>query len=153
LSLPLKKITTAGQRERREQSKEKLWRIAFDSWQRETRAIDQYLPLPTIPKRILKADFKSFIGWASEQKNIPELLQQADNVDQQQTIKAAKTRLLNIEQMEWVQHHFQRAIEIWLLFDQALYLEENGYQCEIFEFCELHFSPRNLMLKAIKLDS
>ncbi len=153
LSLPLKKITTAGQRERREQSKEKLWRIAFDSWQRETRAIDQYLPLPTIPKRILKADFKSFIGWASEQKNIRELLQQAESVDQQEILKAAKTRLVNIEQMEWVQHHFQRAIEIWLLLDQALYLEENGYQCEIFEFCELQFSPRNLMLKATRLDN
>ncbi len=150
LSLPLKKVVTAGQRERNEQSKEKLWRVAFDSWQRNVRSIDQYMPLPTIPKRILKSDFKSFILWASEIKKQPQLMQQADEVDVEKVLRQATKRMPAVQQMEWVQSHFQRAVEVWLLLDQALYLAEHGYQCEIIEFCEQAVTPRNLMLKANK---
>ncbi len=148
LSLPLKKMVTAGQREKADQSKEKLWRIAFDCWQREVLTTDQYMPLPTIPKGVLKSDFDSFVVWACKIKKHASLIQQAQNLDSSRTLAQANKRMPAILQMEWVQHHFQRAIEVWLLLDQALFLQENGYQCEIFEFCEVIDSPRNLMLRA-----
>jgi hypothetical protein len=150
LSLPLRQTVTAGQREQREQSQEKLWRMAFDCWQRQVRFTDEYMPLPTIPKRILKSNFKTFIQWTSEVKQHPELMKNSQSIDALAILDAAQKRMPGIQQMEWVQHHFQRAIEIWLLLDQALYLQENGYQCEIFEFCEQRFTPRNLMLKACR---
>lgn len=151
LSLPLKKIVTAGRREKVEQSKEKLWRIAFDCWQRKVLTSDHYMPLPTIPKRVLKSGFESFVAWASETKKQPQLIQQAGILDSQKALQEASNRMPAILQMEWVQHHFQRAIEVWLLLDKAMYLQENGYKSEIFEFCNASDSPRNLMLRAIRI--
>ncbi len=146
LSLPLRQLVTAGEREQREQKQERLWRIAFDCWQRNKRNIDQYMPLPTIPKKILKGSFSDFILWAATEKSIDV----SSSVLVDETLMQAQKRLPVITQMEWVQFQFQRAIEVWLLLDQVLFLEANGYMCDLFEFCEKSLTPRNLMLRADK---
>jgi hypothetical protein len=146
LSLPLRQLVTAGERERREQQQERLWRIAFDCWQRRVRGIDEYLPLPTIPKSILKSDFVDFIRWAADCKS----LDPGASISPDVLLSQAEARLPAIAQMEWVQNQFQRPLEIWLLLDQVLYLERHGYQCELFEFCDRNDTPRNLMIKAVK---
>lgn len=150
LSLPLRTVVTAGARGRREQQQEKLWRIAFDNWQRSILNSEEYLPLSTIPKHILKGSFEGFIKWAAEKKQNSQLLENSIEVDSAFWIESAKQRLVSITQMEWVQSHFQRAIEVWLMLDQVLFLEHNAYDCELFEFCGTQTTPRNLMLKAIR---
>jgi hypothetical protein len=45
---------------------------------------------------------------------------------------------------------FRRALECWLVLDKALFLEEQGYRCEISQFCSTDISPRNLLIQAIK---
>ncbi|MGX5201179.1 methyltransferase [Aliikangiella sp. IMCC44632] len=150
LSLTLRQLVTAGKRERSEQEKEKLWRLAFDSWQREVLQSNTYMPLPTIPKNILKGHFKSFIIWAARVKQSNDLLSATEKIDETKVIAMATERLPQVIQMEWVQAQFQRALEVWLLLDKAIFLQDQGYQCELFEFCEVKLTPRNIMLKAVK---
>ena len=150
LALPLRKTVTAGSREKREQARERLWRIGFDCWQREERGVDEYLPLATIPKAILKGEFKDFIQWAAQKKLNEKLAFESNSFDEALVLKNAEKRLPAITQMEWVQNKFQRAIEVWLLLDQVLFLEESGYQCQLFEFCDLQITPRNILLFASK---
>ncbi|MBV1911596.1 MAG: SAM-dependent methyltransferase [Kangiellaceae bacterium] len=150
LGLPLREVVTAGRRKQSEQKRERLWRIAFDCWQREIRQVDEYLPLPTIPKKVLKGVFIEFISWACKRKAILSLQQACDSINETQLLDKANQRLPVVAQMEWVQNRFRRGLEIWLLLDQILFLEGKGYQCELIEFCEKEYTPRNLMIKAVR---
>ncbi|MCP4913120.1 MAG: methyltransferase [Oligoflexia bacterium] len=49
-----------------------------------------------------------------------------------------------------IRWQFGRALEKWILFDRALYLEEKGLQVNIFELFDRSLSPRNIGISAIK---
>ncbi|GAM69239.1 SAM-dependent methyltransferases [Vibrio sp. JCM 19236] len=41
-----------------------------------------------------------------------------------------------MERLGLVQQLFQRPLELWLVLDKALYLQEQGYQVELSQFCD-----------------
>lgn len=43
---------------------------------------------------------------------------------------------------------FRRALELWLVFDRARYLEQHGYRVSVSAFCPRASSPRNLLIAA-----
>lgn len=43
---------------------------------------------------------------------------------------------------------FRRAIELWLAFDRARYLEQRGYRVSVSTFCPRAVTPRNLLICA-----
>jgi hypothetical protein len=45
---------------------------------------------------------------------------------------------------------FRRALELRCVLDSLLYLQEQGYQCSLSEFCSASLSPRNLLIQAQK---
>ena len=53
--------------------------------------------------------------------------------------------------MELVRHLFRRPLEVWLLLDRALFLEEQGYQAEVGTFCPKPMTPRNLLIRAVRV--
>ena len=57
-------------------------------------------------------------------------------------------RLAQVRNLELVRGLFRRPLELWLVLDRALYLQENGYDVRVGEFCDSHLTPRNLMLLA-----
>ena len=144
LKLPLRQTVTAGRRERQWRRREVSWRLAFDSLQRELRGEDSYLPLPAVPKHWLAGDFAGFAGWAAQQK----ALVLPAGIDWHTVEQQGEQRWHAVQQMEFVQHRFQRPLELWLLLDKALYLQEQGYQVTVGRFCDYRDSPRNWMIQA-----
>ena len=57
-----------------------------------------------------------------------------------------------MEKLSLVQQVFRRPLEIWLALDRAIYLQEQGYEASIEEFCERSITPRNLLIHGVKLD-
>jgi len=45
---------------------------------------------------------------------------------------------------------FRRPLELWLVLDQALFLQEQGYSVKLATFCPASLTPRNLLLTAEK---
>jgi hypothetical protein len=146
LQMPLQETVTAGARQQRQRRQELLWRLSFDCLQRELRQTDCYLPLPTIPRRLLKEDFFAFIHWATEQKHL--IL--PSTIDCEYYLAKGQERIRSVEQMELVQFLFQRPLEIWLALDKVLFLQQSGYSVSLTEFCEKKVTPRNLLIIAHK---
>ncbi len=55
--------------------------------------------------------------------------------------------------MELVRHLFRRPLEIWLALDRALFLEEQGYEVELGAFCDKPMTPRNLLIRAVRVQA
>jgi hypothetical protein len=55
-----------------------------------------------------------------------------------------------MERLSLVQQIFQRPLEMWLVYDRALFLQQHGYYVDLFTFCERRVTPRNLLIQARK---
>jgi len=146
LSMCLRQTVTGGAKVKRQRQQELLWRLSFDCLQRQLRKQDTYLALPTIPRQLLNGSFADFIYWCCQQKHLatPDLAQ--IEAAQEQGTQRLRANL----HMELVQHCFQRPIEVWLVLDKALYLQQQGYQVDISEFCPATLTPRNLKISALR---
>ncbi len=145
LKLAVKEVVTAGAREQRLKQLELTYRLGFDSWQRSARQQDEYLPVPSIQKAILKQGFTAFCLWAAEQKGLLHLQAQLPFEGFE---AIGQTRYQQIQKLEAISQLFRPALEYWLVLDRAIYLEENGYQVEIGKFCDKSLTPRNWMIRA-----
>lgn len=147
LGLPLQESVTAGQRVRRLRDQSMAWRLAFDSWQREARGVNEYLPTPSRPESALRqgiADFCRSLA-AHHGLQLPEPQSWAELERQ------GWQRLAQVRNLELLPALFRRPLEVWLLLDRALYLVESGYQVRVGQFCEPGLTPRNLLLTAEKI--
>lgn len=145
LGLPLADLVTAGSRGVRLRETELLWRLAFDAWQRQARGLDQYLPLPAIPKALLSGEFSAFARWAAGRKGLDWPQGQGDDA---YWLEQARLLRQQVNRLELVRHWFRRPLEYWLVLDQALFLAEQGYQVQWGIFCDYRVTPRNLLLNA-----
>ncbi|MDF2177896.1 methyltransferase [Aliiglaciecola sp. CAU 1673] len=146
LRLAVQETVTATSRDTKRRQTERLYRLVFDNWQRQVNNSNSYLNVPPVPHSLLKEDVLAFCQWAAKQKELP-----APREEQLPSLfEHAQVRAKQIQRMEWVQHQFRRALELWLVLDRCLYLEEEGYQVELMTFCERQVSPRNLFIRAKK---
>lgn len=144
LALPLTATVTASTRERRLRDQSMAWRLAFDRLQRELRAVDNYLPTPSLSSTWFN---KSFAQWCIDLaavKGLGDLPEQ----DWRALEAFGWQRLAQVRNLELVRGLFRRPLELWLLLDQALFLVEQGFNVELGEFCALELTPRNLLLLA-----
>ena len=144
LGLPLSETVTAGARVRRQRDQSMARRLAFDLLQRQLRGSDSYLPTPSLPSGWLAKPFFTYIQDLAALKG----LSTAGFKDWDALEAAGWLRLAEVRNLEAVRNLFRRPLEIWLVLDRALYLEENGYQVRLGEFCQPSLTPRNLMLLA-----
>lgn len=146
LGLPLTATVTASARERRLRDQSMAWRLAFDSLQRELRGTDEYLPTPSLPSRWFQ---KTFAQWCIELAALKEL--PAVPEQNWQALEALGwRRLAEVRNLELVRGLFRRPLELWLVLDQALFLQEHDYAVELGEFCPVALTPRNLLLRAFR---
>ncbi len=147
LGLPLQQTATAGKRIRLLRDRSMAWRLAFDLWQREARGVDEYLPTPSRPESAVAAGMPAFCRdlSAHHRLGLPE--------PKNWTALEARgwQRLAVARNLELLQALFRRPMEMWLLLDRALFLEEQGYQVRVGQFCPPELTPRNLMLLAERL--
>lgn len=144
LRLPLQETVTSGQRVRRLRDQSMAWRLAFDLWQRQARGVDRYLSTPSRPESALNQGFEAFCRDMAAHHQL-ELQPPACWAELEQQ---GWQRLAVVRNLELVRALFRRPLEIWLLLDRALFLQEQGYQVQLGQFCPPALTPRNLLIVA-----
>ncbi len=146
LKLALQETVTAPARVTRLRQLEVTWRLGFDALQRDITGNDAYLPVPSVAKAIFSQTFADFCQWAAEKKGISL----PQGMDYPAYLAKGQRRKTITDRIELVRHVFRRAIEIWLILDRVAYLEEQGYQVDVAEFCDKQVTPRNIIIKAAR---
>lgn len=149
LRLATRQCNTASAAETRKRKQLQAWRLGFDTLQKDIRHTDQYLPCPSLSIRILQEGFERFCKKCAQLKDI-DLPQTIDFLHYQ---SLGQTKYQEYEKLELVRMLFRRALETWLVLDRCLFLEENGYRCEVLQFCTEPTTPRNLLIDARKQGS
>ncbi|WP_016955758.1 methyltransferase [Catenovulum agarivorans] len=144
LKLAVQAQVTAGQRVANLRQTEVLWRLAYQLIRADITGDASYQSLPSVKKSWFTGEFVDFVTWGAEHQGftLPADLDFADYL-QRAAIKQKFT-----QQLEYVRHAFQRALELWLVLDKALFLEQSGYQVEVNYFCPYQTTPRNMMIVA-----
>lgn len=143
LRIPLQETVTGGERVKRHRFLEMSYRLGFDLLLREQLGVTQYIPIPSIKKSSLNEGFEVFCYWASEKKKI-----RLPDVDFSLYQEAGELRYWQMEKLSLIQQAFRRPLEMWLVYDRALYLQSCGYQVELSTFCPKKITPRNILLHA-----
>jgi len=144
LKLAVQDFVTAGQRTARLRDTEQLWRLVFEVYRAAQTGNDSYQSLPAVAKQIFSRDISQFMTWACQHQQLPQPSVSLIN----QLIPLAQQRLLLVRSIDEVRQLFRRPLELWLLLDRALFLQEQGYQVELRQFCRYHDSPRNILIVA-----
>ncbi|MDX1568875.1 MAG: methyltransferase [Xanthomonadales bacterium] len=142
--LALQETVTASPGVQAKRMKLAQWRLGFDLLQREIRGVDEYLPVPSVSDRMLSAGFSAFVGWASRKKG----LEVPGQIDLDHYEDAGWQRLGESRRLSVFRHLFRRPMEMWLVYDRALFLAENGYAVEVGVFCDRKITPRNILIRA-----
>ncbi|PQJ60026.1 SAM-dependent methyltransferase [Vibrio chagasii] len=148
LRIPLQETVTGGERVKRHRQLEMSYRLGFSQLLKAEVGIDEYIPVPSIKKSELAEGFESFCRWACEVKE----LSLGSNVDFDSYLVQGEALFWEMEKLSLVQQVFRRPLEIWLALDRAIYLNEQGYEATIEEFCERSVTPRNLLIHGVKSD-
>lgn len=146
LALAVAETVTGGARIQRQRQQERLWRVAFDLWQKQYFGAQHTLHLPSFPKRFLSQSFREFCHWASTHKQLELALPDAEQ--QQSLLQRAEHKLQQIRRLELVQQPLKRPLELWLILDRVRFLEEHQFDCQLSLFCERNISPRNFLIQA-----
>jgi hypothetical protein len=148
LKLAVSQTATAGNRVKRLRWRELHWRLAFDLLHRDIEGVQQYRPTPSIPKRWLSDSFQVFCEYMAGRLNwsLPRAVAADYFLDE------ADKKLRRILRLEKAKLAFRRALEYYLVLDQALYVRGSGYQVDIKTFCDTDTSPRNIALVAQRDD-
>lgn len=144
LQLPLQETVVANRRAIRLRQREINWRLGFDLLQREVLGVNRYLNVPMARESLLGKDFPTFCRWAAAKRSVPLPPQ----LDFELYERRGEERRTAISRMELLRHLFRRPLEIWLLFDYAMFLGERGYRVQVGEFCEKSATPRNVLIHA-----
>ncbi len=145
LRIPLQETVTGGARVKRHRQLEMSYRLGFDSLLREALAHCCYTPIPSIKKSQLAQGFGAFCHWAAEHKQIA-----LPPCDFSHYADVGEQRFLYMERLSLLQSVFKRPLEMWLVWDKALYLSEHGYQVSVGCFCARHVTPRNILIQATR---
>ncbi|MFA0549864.1 methyltransferase [Vibrio lentus] len=149
LRIPLQETVTGGERVKRHRQLEMSYRLGFSQLLKGELGVDEYVPVPSIKKSELSEGFESFCCWASEVKEISL----GSDIDFDSYLVQGETLFWEMEKLSLVQQVFRRPLEVWLALDRAIYLQEQGYEASIEEFCERSITPRNLLIQGVKIES
>lgn len=144
LALPMSETVTAGNRVRQQRDQSMAWRLAFDQLQRELRGLNDYLPTPSLPASWLQKSLAEYCRDLAALKGLP-----IPGARNWQHLEAAGwQRLAEVRNLELLRGLFRRPLELWLVLDRGLYLQEQGYDVRLGQFCSPSLTPRNLLLLA-----
>jgi hypothetical protein len=144
LRTAVQQTVTAPGYARRQRETLQAWRLGFDLLQRQLSGVDEYLALPTLPSLLSKSSFADFCRHVAALKGI--ILPEA--VDWSYWENGGWQRFEEVTKLDLARLAFRRAMEIWLVLDRAQYLQEQGYQVDVSQFCDQQLTPRNIFLAA-----
>ncbi|QDO85004.1 methyltransferase [Shewanella psychropiezotolerans] len=146
LQVPLQHSTIANAKQVEYRHREIVWRLGFDSLQRDVNRSRRYLPIPSIKQSQLNQGFEAFCHWAAGKKSVE--LPVALDVDFYLELGVQRQRLTR--RIDLVAHLFRDILEHWLLLDRVCFLEEQGYSVKLTRFCSEAITPRNSLILAEK---
>ena len=135
---------TLSASEDRQRRRLRAWRLGFDLLRRALCGAQGYQPLPSLPLSAARLDFAGFCTLAAARTG----LALPPHTAFAEFAARGQQRSEEVERLELVGSLFRRCLELWLVIDLALFLEEQGYQCHISQFCPASVTPRNLLLDA-----
>lgn len=141
LHLAVTETVSAGARERRLRDRDLAWKLAFLEWRAEHTGVrgKTFKPVPAA----WAGD--GFTAWLAR-------LTQREGLDAPVAPEVWEARggqrLREVRRLDLVRLAFRRPLEIWLALDRALFLERQGYQVRLSEFCPRGVTPRNLLISA-----
>ncbi|WP_261817457.1 SAM-dependent methyltransferase [Vibrio gallicus] len=147
LRIPLQETVTGGERVLRHRQLEMVYRLGLDELLTSLTKTQHYQPIPSIKKSQLQHGFEAFCHWAAKTKGFDLPLAEWDKFEQM-----GQARFLEMERLSLVQQVFLRPLEMWLVFDKALFLQEQGYAVSLSQFCDKKITPRNILIQAALLD-
>ncbi len=149
LKLAVQAQVTAGERVTRLRRTEVMWRLAYQELYQELNNLQDYRPLASVAKHWFSGEFSAFAHWAAEQHQwqIPA------DTNWDYYLQLGRQRHLLVQKMQLVRSLFRPLLEQWLVLDRALFLQQQGYQVQVKQFCDYQLTPRNLMISASKSKS
>ena len=146
LKLAVQAQVTAGERVARLRHTEVLWRLAYQELYQAMQGIKDYRPLSSVAKHWFSGEFSAFAHWAAAQHQwqIPA------GTNWEHYLQLGQQRQELVQKMQLVRSLFRPVLEQWLVLDRALYLQQQGYQVQVKQFCDYQLTPRNLMISACK---
>lgn len=148
LRIPLQETVTGGKRVSRHREQEMRYRLGLDLILKNVLGIGGYVSIPSIKKSMLSEGFEHFCCWAAKAKGIT--LPEVNGLFWEKWEKEAEKRYWQMERLSLLQQIFRRGLELWLVYDRALYLQQKGYLVTVAEFCERSVTPRNIIIHAVK---
>ena len=142
--LAVTETVTAAPRQVRERDREMAWKLAFDTWRRQTSGVDEYRTFKPVPAEWRRGSFADFMNRMTRREGITTPgVRSLDALERQGWQRQREVMRLSI-----VRHAFRRPLEVWLALDLAVRLEDDGYSVRLGSFCERHLTPRNLLISA-----
>jgi hypothetical protein len=147
LRVALMDTVVAGERNINIRDKLNEWRLGFDEIQRISRNDDCYLPVPSLPEKLLKGSFKEFCQHVAKIKKITL----REPIDYQHFEQLGVKRYKKTRRYSLVRYIFRRPLEVLLNLDYSLFLQQHNYTVRLGEFSDYRTTPRNIMLLATQV--
>lgn len=155
LRLAMQETVTANGHARRLRDRKSAWRLGFRQLV-TTMTQGKILhgmeaTLPSLPDRYFHGNFATFCTHAAAQRGgVLESGFDFDSLDFDSFETAGEQAHARIKRLELVRHAFRRVLEVWLCLDRACWLESQGFEVNVSEFCAATITPRNILIEAVK---
>ena len=144
LRLAVTETVTSAPREVRKRDQEMAWKLGFDQLRRDCSGDDIYHPIRPIEKPWLNLSFSEFCKKLAQREGVVIV----DECGWSHYEVLGWQRQHEVMCLSLVRKALRRPLELWLVFDMANYLNEQGYIVTLGTFCDRQVTPRNLLLSA-----
>lgn len=144
LRLAVTNSDTAPASQLKLRNQEMAWKLAYDCLRRQLQPDGGYQNIRPIPKAWLRQGFENFCLKLAQRQGL-SLPKDIDWISLQ---AQGWQRQHEVMRLDLPRFAFRRAIEVWLVLDMATYLEQQGYQVQVNEYCTRSVTPRNILISA-----
>lgn len=141
LRLVTAEVVVARQSLRKGRVKQMGWRLALDTWVREQKGVDEYIPQGSFSSKETSGDFKSFMSVACPRMGVSIPTGTMALLEREGHERAGKVRRLAL-----IRGLFRRVLEKWINLDRVLHLQEQGRHAFLRSYCARVHSPRNHLI-------
>ena len=160
LRLAVQETVTANGHARRLRDRKSAWRLGFRQWV-QSHWPTAKITFPSLPDRCFHGNFDDFCRHMlahvtpppdseTTGDSVASLQSHFDSSERMQYEQAGWTAYRQVQRLELVRHGFRRVLELWLCLDRACWLETQGYDITLSEFCAPQVTPRNLLIDAVR---
>lgn len=142
--LAVSETATAGAGERRQRDAAMERKLGYLAWYRDRTGRLRAAGLKPVPAAWNRLPFEDYLRAMAERDGVAT----GAVFDGIAYAEIGRMRRAEVARMNLIRMVFRRPLEVWLVLDQALFLERAGYRVELSEFCAPDTTPRNILISA-----